>query len=304
MKALLCVGLLLTLTHAAGDALADDDRAVCFDAVEKGQSLREAHKLVEARDQFRLCAAATCPATMHADCSNWLSEVEKAIPKVVLSAKDAAGNDVFEVTVTVDDKPLVTKLEGTAIPVDPGAHTFRFQWPDGTSKERQVLVAEGQKDVVVAVSLVPPAGERPAGPSASPVSPPANVVPSAAPAAPPPPEHASTWRTIGWVAGGVGVAGLVVGAIFTGITISDKNDANCNAAKQCTNYASMNSAMSAAPVAGTGLVAGGALVVAGTALVLLAHPPQETRSGAHSARLRVAPALGAHGAGALLEGAW
>jgi len=51
--------------------------------------------------------------------------------------------------------PLVGKLDGAAIPVNPGAHTFRFQWRDGTSGVAQqvmhdlkaVLIAEVQRDL-------------------------------------------------------------------------------------------------------------------------------------------------------------
>lgn len=296
MKPCIIVGTILTtVTLVRANALADDDRAVCFDSVEKGQSLRKAHKLVEARDQFRLCAAATCPATMQGDCSNWLNEIEKSIPTVVLSAKDALGNDVFEVSVSMDDKPLVGKLEGTAIAVDPGAHNFRFQWADGTSRERQVLVSEGQKDVVVAVSLAPPGGVPITTPPAQ------SVTPSVSPSSP----GGTPWPTIGWIVGGVGVVGLALGGIFAGITISDKNAADCNSATRlCSNYASMNSAMSAAPVSGVGFIGGGALVVTGAALLLFTHATKEARPTVPTARFRVEPMAGPGVGGALFEGLW
>jgi hypothetical protein len=293
------IATILTLSLAALEARADDARAVCFDASEKAQTLRADHKLIEARDQFRLCLAPACPATMRADCSGWLGDAEKAIPTVVFSAKDAAGNDVLDVTVTLDERVLTTKLDGTAVPVNPGVHTFRFQWPDGSAREHQVLVVEGQKDMVVAVSLAP-AATTPVLVSPSPAATPP-------PLAPPPTlttkeATPSPWRTMGWVAGGVGVVGLGLGAVFTGVTLSDRSAAGCDAAKKCTNYGALQSAMNTAPVAGVGLIGGGAFVVAGALLLIVPHskesPPGSTAS------LRVAPFAIGRGGGALVQGEW
>jgi hypothetical protein len=281
MKTLSAAGLLLGIVVAVAPAAADgDDKAACFDAAEKGQALRNDHKLVQARKQFPLCAAPSCPTTMQKDCSTWLDEVEKAMPTVVLSAKDAGGNDVIDVVVTMDGQPLATKLDGTAIAVDPGAHTFRFEWPDGTSRERQVLIAEWQKALVVAVALPPLQAAASASASVGP-PPPASTAAEwlvAPPSVAPP--SGSRWRTVGWIAGGVGVAGLAVGAVFTGITISDKNAADCNAAKQCTNYPSIQSARNAAPVAGAGLIGGAVLIAAAGALLLFTHQSKETAAPA------------------------
>jgi hypothetical protein len=295
MKPLPVLGLLLAVTTAMNEARADDDRAKCFDAAEKGQQLREAHKLVEARDEFRVCAAAACPATVRGDCTGWLDQADKAIPTVVPSAKDAAGNDVFDVTVTMDGVPFATRLEGVAQAVDPGPHTFRFRWPDGVAKERQVLVVEGQKALVVAVSLAPAGGASP--PPPPPPLPPPPLLPQSSGGPP--------WHTIGWIVGGVGVAGLGLGLAFTGVTLSDKSSAGCDAAtKKCTNYGSITSAMNAAPVAGTGLIGGGALVVTGALLLLLTHPSKEAPPAGQTVSFAVAPMATGQGGGALLEGAW
>jgi hypothetical protein len=281
--------VLLAMAFASLPARADDPSA-CFDAAETGQKLRAAHKLIEAREKLRLCLAPTCPATMRTDCSTWFNEIESAIPTVVLSAKDATGNDVLEVVVTVDDRPLVNRLDGAAIPMDPGPHTFRFQWPDGTSRERRSLVVEGQKDLVIAVSLAP-TGSVTGG-----ALPPPSALPVRG-------EPATTgpWRTLGLVTGAAGLVGLTLGAVFTGVTIADKNAAGCDAAQKCTNYPSIGSARDAAPVAGSGLIGGGALVAAGALLLWLPRAPKERPS---SGTLRVSPLLERQGAGARIEGSW
>jgi hypothetical protein len=265
MKTMPVAAVLAGITAAAAPSAADDgDRARCFEAAEQGQALRQAHQLVEARDQLRQCVAPACPATMQSDCASWLGEVERAIPTVVLSAKDVAGEDVLDVSVLVDGRPLASRLDGTALPVNPGAHTFAFRWPDGSSVERQLLVAEGQKAIVVAARLAPPAS-----PPASAPAPPQSALPLLTPsAAESTPAPSRPWRTVGWITGGIGLAGLALGAAFAAVTVSDRNAARCNAAGACANYDSVNAAKSAAPIAGAGLIGGGALVAAGAALLV------------------------------------
>src|SRR5262245_7790898 len=81
-----------------------DDKKVCLAAAAQGQTLRDAHKLVEAREQFRTCAREQCPRVVQKDCVAWLSDVEKNLPSVVLTAKDEAGADIVEGKVSVDGK--------------------------------------------------------------------------------------------------------------------------------------------------------------------------------------------------------
>lgn len=133
-----------------------DDKQVCINAASQGQSLRDDHRLIEARDQFRVCAREVCPGILQHDCVAWLDGVEKALPTIVLSAKDGTGHEVFDVSVSMDGAPLATQLDGRALPVNPGVHAFRFSRGDGTSSTQTVLVKEGGKAQTVAASL----GER------------------------------------------------------------------------------------------------------------------------------------------------
>ena len=206
MKTRLLLGLLLPASLVATTAFADD-KAACLDAATKGQRFKDTHKLVEARDQLRICAAAACPAVVQTDCANWLAEVEKALPTVVVTAKSGAGADLVDVKVTVDGQPLVSKLDGQAIPMNAGPHTFHFEGADGTL-DQQVVVTEGEKSQKVAIVLGAP---------------------------PPAPDTggSSTWKTVGWVLGGVGVAGLGVGTVAGLIAMGDKNNAGCNSSNVC-----------------------------------------------------------------------
>jgi hypothetical protein len=110
MQARFLLGVLVPALLAATSASAGDN-AACLDAASRGQTLRDARKFVEAREQFLVCAASTCPAAVRADCVTWLTEVDKALPSVVITAKDASGADVVDVTVAVDGRPLASKLD-------------------------------------------------------------------------------------------------------------------------------------------------------------------------------------------------
>src|ERR1700733_12916639 len=97
MRVVTCILGLVAVSTCATASLADD-KSVCTDAYVAAQTLRNAHRLVEAREQLRVCARQECSANMRgqmiADCTSWLTEVESSMPSIVLGAKDAAGGDM------------------------------------------------------------------------------------------------------------------------------------------------------------------------------------------------------------------
>jgi hypothetical protein len=235
----LLVGASIAASLAGSDALADD-RAACLQAASSGQTLRDAHKLVEARDQFRVCAGPQCPSIVQTQCAAWLADVEKALPTVVLTAKDAAGADLFDVKVSVDGAPLTARLDGAAVPLNPGPHAFHFELADGTSADQQVMVREGGKDQSIAAVL-----HRAGAPEAPPLA--AAPIPTTAlPATPPPSDGASQglggMRIAALVVGGAGVVGVGVGSYFGLVAMSKKHDSDA----QCPGGSS-------GPCSGTGV---------------------------------------------------
>src|SRR5262245_9137461 len=81
------VALLAHLTCAGDLWAADDDTRKCSDAYVRGQEARIEEKLRVARDQLLTCAQRTCPSFMQAECAKWLTEVEAALPTIVIDAK-------------------------------------------------------------------------------------------------------------------------------------------------------------------------------------------------------------------------
>ena len=117
----------LAVSATSGTAHADPTKDECINANESAQALRAAGKLRDAKDELTLCVAQSCPGAVRDDCSERLSEVLKALPTVVFAVRSAAGADVSAVRVKVDGVLLTAKLDGRAIPIDPGQHSFVFE---------------------------------------------------------------------------------------------------------------------------------------------------------------------------------
>jgi hypothetical protein len=182
-----------------------DDKAACVAASDSGQSLKAAKKLRAARKQLLVCAADTCPGVVKQDCAGWLAEVDTGIPTVVVVAIDASGAEVTAVKVIFDGELLVDHLDGSAIPVDPGPHTFRYEGPDGAFVETPVVVREGEKNrkLEVKFDAIGKKTDAPPPPPPAVIDRDAQTGTSRAPI-----------PTITWVLGGVGVVAIGSFAYF------------------------------------------------------------------------------------------
>jgi hypothetical protein len=163
------------------------------------------------------------------------------------------------------------------VPIDPGVHTVsaaavgREPWSTSVHMEPQTGTLQ------VTVPLLPP-------------------VLSAKPAAPPPPAKpsprdsaGSTQRGIGLIAGGVGLAGLIVGGVLGLRAKSTYDDSNsgghCLSDNQCdaTGREDRSNAYSLA-TASTVVVIGGAAALGGGAIVYATTPGEATVNVTPNAR--------------------
>jgi hypothetical protein len=147
--------LCAALGLVAAPALADE-KQVCNEAYAQAQTLRDAHKLLQAREQLRICARSVCPGFVASDCAKWLGEVQDVIPTVLFSAKDGAGADLVNVKATMDGLFLSSTMTGVGIEVDPGPHMFVFEAPDGSRVEKKAVVLEGRRNQIIEVILAAP----------------------------------------------------------------------------------------------------------------------------------------------------
>ncbi len=147
----LCFGMVLvtSLASRAGADVTGD----CVSASEKAQQLRDEHKLIKAREQFLACAQNVCPSAVKKDCADQVAELDKRTPSVVVRAKDKNGQDLVAVKVTSDGDVVTEQLDGHAVRLDPGVHTFRFEAPGNDPLEQKVVLGEGEHDRPVTASF-------------------------------------------------------------------------------------------------------------------------------------------------------
>jgi hypothetical protein len=278
------------------------DKATCLEAHASGQALRNDHKLLAARDKLRVCAQRSCPGAIATDCATWLEELEKSIPTVVLAARDDAGKDLMDTMVAIDGGRPEIKLDGRSMPLDPGPHTFVFTL-GGARTEQRILLNEGQKNLPV-IGLMSSAKPAPAPPPPQPAPPPSqrSAEPARGNAAEPKatgaaPGNGSPRRTVGFIVGGVGIAGLGVGTVFGIMAASAKGGAHCDASNAC-DAGPLSDAKKFAVVSDVGLIAGGVLLLGGAVLVFTAPSPSGTGA------LRLSPSIASRSQGITLEGSF
>jgi hypothetical protein len=168
------VGLLiaaLAMGHAH-EAYADDRVSACADAAERGQELRDAHKLVEARAQLVACAQRDCPGVVRESCTEWLADLDRRTPSVVVGVKDEEGRDIPGATVSLDGAPLPATVTSSAVAVNPGAHVMRYAAAGYEPVEESVVLREGEPLRVLAGTLrrsrIGPLPPGPPGPAPGP----------------------------------------------------------------------------------------------------------------------------------------
>lgn len=294
---------------AGPTANADPTKDQCVDADTQAQSLRLGGHLAAAREQLRTCVASACPGLVRDDCAQRLDEIERAQPTIVFDVQDATGHDLTQVTVQIDGRRWLEHLDGSAVAVDPGPHAFVFQ-AGQASLEQQFVIREGEKARRERVVLFAPASavsSATAGVAAetAPLAPNAGATPQAGGPSDSSPPAGQMQRTLGWVAGGVGIGGLVIGSVLGVMAASNWSSAkdecsppSCSPASHSQAESDKNDASSAATGSTVAFIAGGALVAGGLALVLTA-PARSARS---SGSVRVVPLLWAGSGGLRVEG--
>ena len=264
------LGLVLVATAARAERTGPE----CVEANERAISHREKLELLASRHDLEACASPRCPAVIVAECSARLREVAEEIPTIVFAVKDERGADLRDVAVTMDGKPFAAPLGAAALEVDPGTHTFEFRAHGKSPLSKTLVVREGEKDRHELVTL-------------------------ASPSAPPPRRTGGTARTVGFVVGAAGLAGVIAGSVFGALAFSENAtaDANCpfenGTGCNSTGVQAGKDADLSATISTIAFAAGLTCLAAGVVLVLVGGPKQTT-----SARVELAPA----GAGMLLRG--
>lgn len=250
-----------------------DDREVCAAAAEQAQQLRDEGKFRKGREQMITCSRDVCPAPIKRDCLQWLAELDKNAPSVVVGAR-RGDKDVTDVTVKLDGEVVAARLDGKPIPVDPGEHTFTFEH-QGQTIEEKVLIRTGEKNRPLNVKLEG---------AAAPPPPPGETTP------PPSDDRGSGGSLVpALIVGGVGVVALGSFAFF-GITGKSAVDDLQTCKPRCAE-SDVDSARTKLIVADISLGVG--VVALGVATyMILTRPKADVKTGVSSLRVDFAPTRG------------
>jgi hypothetical protein len=188
--------------QGAAEPVATDEKAKCIGAFDQAQVDRAASRYLASQKQLLVCARPLCGNALMAECTQMYTDIDRAIPSIVISAHDDADNvDLTAVEVTVDGQPFSRVLDGKPVPIDPGEYQFVFTVPGREPVQRTLVVGTGDKYRQVRV-VFPASHPAPSPAPAASARIAADVAPSS-----------RGVPTLSYVLGGVGIAGL--GAFVT-----------------------------------------------------------------------------------------
>ena len=259
----------------AADPLAAD----CLASSAASLTLDTQHRLRAELAELLSCASAGCPPEIRQECVRRVDDVNAAIPTIIFEAKDEAGNDLSAVKVSMDGESLSDRLEGIALPVDPGSHLFTFEAAGRSQVRRRLVIREGEKRRLETIRLTSPSEPGRSALSAPPV----DRSPSGAPPVGLAVRKASSSSNVlAIVSASMGVAGLGVGAAFGLQAISKRNDARKICPDVCPDQGGVDmwhDAKRAATLSTIAFAIGGAGVAGGVILWLTGRPSSEAVEG-------------------------
>jgi hypothetical protein len=262
---------LTVVTSGGRSARAGDPTTLdCLTANETAVTLRNRSALRATRAQLLVCSAASCPADIRNECIRRMGEVNVAMPTIVFDARDAAGRTLIDVTVKMDGELLAQRLEGIALSIDPGPHTFTFEVPGHPALEQPLRILEGDKDRRERVTFESIGKVKVAA-----APPPRTEAPGLVATERGGGERLGTPRLASLVLGGVGVAALGVGIGYGLIAISRRDAAATICPAQCANPDGVdrwNRARSAGDIATVASLVGIASLAGGVTLWMIAKP--------------------------------
>jgi hypothetical protein len=181
--------------------------------------------------------------------------LEPRLPK--LNIRLAAGADAHVVR---DGVELGSASQGTPLPVNPGEHVVVVSAPGRAERSFKIVISERE---IRTLDVEPGAAHAVTAVTSG------TAMPKTAPVTPQPQP-----ATLGYVLGGVGIAGVVTAAVAGALVLQKKGvvDQHCNAAKRCDaeGLRATKSGKTLGIVTTAGLITGAVGVGAGAYLILSA----------------------------------
>jgi hypothetical protein len=235
-------GVTLVLCAVAGQAepKPTKDKHACTNIYKTAQERQHAGKVREAVQLLSTCTASCNPAQKK-KCATVSSRLEADIPSIIPGFTDDTRTDV---QVRMDGELLTSRLDGRALPVDPGVHEFTFITEKGIVATQRVSIERGQhgQPISVALHASDKRGRKETTATAEPkatLASPALIRPSLYSASPDaaPASDESRKRlgppTLAFVTGGVGVVGLGTALLLNIWARQDNSDLQAACSPNC-----------------------------------------------------------------------
>src|SRR5262249_10858652 len=111
-------------TSKEGKEASKADKRACKVSYKTAKEREKALRLREANELYLACAKATCGAFYKQVCTTRFAQLQSDIPSIVPVVTDETGATRDDVQVKMDGELLTTRLDGRALPVEPGNHDF------------------------------------------------------------------------------------------------------------------------------------------------------------------------------------
>ena len=134
-------------------AKAKSQRKVCAATYKSALQLEQSARLRQAKELLLSCAKATCGATIKQRCLSRYQQLDADIPSVVPLVSDENGDPRTDVQVTIDNELLTSRLDGRALPVDPGVHEFSFTVDGAVLATQKIMIVQGQRNRPISIAL-------------------------------------------------------------------------------------------------------------------------------------------------------
>ena len=109
------------------EALAQSSKRSCVTAFEEGQREQLKGELERAAEQFTMCAAASCPTRVRAECQGFLETARSALPGALFAPVDSLSDRPLDgVSLSVDGGEGRV-FDGRMVRMTPGEHQLVFQ---------------------------------------------------------------------------------------------------------------------------------------------------------------------------------
>jgi hypothetical protein len=205
-------------SRALAEPASTEAESACITAYESLQEARAGGALLTARGQAFECANSVCPAFIQKDCAVWIDEIEAELPTVSFDVR-SGGEPLRAVRVFEGERLLTDRPGGSAVELDPGAHSLRFEVEGREPVTRSVQVERGRKNQRLGVELPEPPAPRERRPP---------------PPAPPPGVDPRTTSLAPYIVGGLGVAGIAGFAVLGATGLSQEASLDRRCAPHCS----------------------------------------------------------------------